>query len=48
MTKLLTFILGFAICGYLTNKMLTKKARDGERPVLDADGSIYWKKDEEA
>ncbi len=46
MTEFLTFILGFAVCAYLTGKLLARKAKNGERPIFDTDGSIYWKKDD--
>lgn len=43
MTELLSFILGFAVCAYLTSKLLASKAKEGQSPVLDKDGSVYWK-----
>lgn len=46
MTEFLTFLLGYAVSAYLTSKLLARKAKNGERPIFDTDGSLYWKKDD--
>jgi len=44
---LVGFILGFCVCSLLTNRLLSKKARNNEYPVTDDSNDLYWRKDEE-
>jgi hypothetical protein len=45
MNVIIGALVGFGVCSLLTVGILVDKAKNGLRPAIDKDGSIFWTKE---
>jgi hypothetical protein len=45
MNVIIGALVGFGVCSLLTFGFLVDKAKNGLRPAIDKNGSIYWTKE---
>lgn len=48
MNIIISVLVGFGVCSLMTFGFLVDKARNGLRPAIDKDGSVYWTKGTDA